>query len=567
MQVMARETKIGLVLVLVLVSVFGALLYKRIKHPNEAIAAIYAAAKGGGDKTADPSQAPPKSDETAKEQPLLAAIPAKGTGPDADELALLDEFGSKPPAPNRTPIGDQAVAPKPNLPTMVDDSLDENPFADLEQKPEPKLDKGPSVSLAKATAATVDPFADDEPANTKSTEPRKPTTGNPVAELADLAMEGDPLSEPASISTPAAVAPTTDLARNPEPKPTPTLARQTPANDTFVDDEFPTEAASPRPVARGQTVAGADGVEMVFPSDDEPQEKMAARPPAKLEENFDELPELDVTQFSEVKGAAPKQGRETETRSPEPEFNGPIATTGTSTRSTGTSLGFGDDAESGEPQFAEPEPVRPSMIGMRSAGIAQTPQLRDDEIAADEEFAITQSFDEVTPVKGGGRKTAEPTAITTSSYVVQQSDNYWSISRRRYGNGRYHQALALHNKAIVPDPQSMRPGVRISTPPATELESLFPEAFPKLAAAQTPKNAGEAAEAGFFVDEEGNPMYRVGPSDTLSKIAQIHLGRSSRWVQLFELNKDRLKNEKELALGTVLKLPPDANQVRVMGKR
>ncbi len=564
---MARETKIGLVLVLVLVSVFGALLYKRIKHPNEAIAAIYATAKGGGDKTEDPSQVPPKSDETAKEQPQLAAIPAKGTGPDADELALLDEFGSKPPAPNRAPIGDQAVTTKPKLPTMVDDSLDEHPFADLEQKPEPKPEKAPSASLAKSTVATGDPFPDNEPSNTKSDESRKQTTGNRAAELADLKMEEDPLSEPASIGSSAAVAPTTDLATSKELKPASSIPPQSPANDTFVDDEFPMEPASPRLVAQGQAASGANEVEMVFPNESEPQEKLASRPPAKLEENFDELPELDVTQFSEVKGVAPKQRRETETRSSEPEFNGPIATTGTSTRSTDTSLGFGDDTESSEPQFAEPEPVRPSMSGMRSAGIAQTPQLRDDEIAADEEFAITQNFDEVTPVNGGGLKTAEPTAITTSSYVVQQSDNYWSISRRRYGNGRYHQALALHNKAIVPDPQSMRPGVRISTPPAAELESLFPEAFPKLAAAQTSKNAGEAAEAGFFVDEEGNPMYRVGPSDTLSKIAQIHLGRSSRWVQLFELNKDRLKNEKDLALGTVLKLPPDANQVRVMGKR
>jgi nucleoid-associated protein YgaU len=564
---MARETKIGLVLVLVLVSVFGALLYKRIKHPNEAIAAIYAVAKGGVDKAEDPSQVPTQSDEIPKEQPQLATIPAMGMGPDANELALLDEFGSKPPAPNRAPIGDQAVTTKPKLPTMVDDSLDENPFADLEQKPEPTPAKSPSTALAKTTAAPIDPFADEEQVNVKSAEPRKPTTGNRVAELADLAMEEEPLSGPALNNTPAGVASTTKLATSTEPQSVPPLAKQTPATDTFADDEFPTEPASPRLVAQGQAATEPNEVEMAFPSDDEPQGKLAARPPAKLEENFDDLPGIDVTELSAVKGVASKELRETETRSAEPDFNGSIATTGTSARSTSPTLGFGIDNESGEPQFAEPEPVRPSMSGMKSAGIAQTPQLRDEEIAADEEFAITQSFEEVKPINSGGLKTAEPTAITTNTYVVQQSDNYWSISRRRYGNGRYHRALALHNRAIVPDPQSMRPGVRISTPPAAELESLFPEAFPQLAAAQPVKDGGEAAATGFFVDEEGNPMYRVGPNDTLSKIAQIHLGRSSRWVQLFELNKDRLKNEKDLALGVVLKLPPDANQVRVMGKR
>ena len=60
-------------------------------------------------------------------------------------------------------------------------------------------------------------------------------------------------------------------------------------------------------------------------------------------------------------------------------------------------------------------------------------------------------------------------------------------------------------------------------------------------------------------------MYRVGGDDTLTEIAKSHLGRSSRWVQILEMNRNVLQDGNSLKIGTVLKLPADASRVQVVG--
>lgn len=184
----------------------------------------------------------------------------------------------------------------------------------------------------------------------------------------------------------------------------------------------------------------------------------------------------------------------------------------------------------------------------------------------------------------GTRQSARP-LIAGDSYQVEPNDNYWSISRKKYGTGRYFMALAQHNSKLITDPRRMRPGVTISTPAAEELERAYSQLIPKpaptnpvqTASASTatsgfgtgkysvaPTEQGES-EAGFFMAKDGAPMYCIGEEDTLSGIAQRHLGRSSRWVQILELNRDVLTDGNTLKIGTVLRLPADASQVDVVG--
>ena len=49
--------------------------------------------------------------------------------------------------------------------------------------------------------------------------------------------------------------------------------------------------------------------------------------------------------------------------------------------------------------------------------------------------------------------------------------------------------------------------------------------------------------------------YTVQPGDTLSKIAQRYLDKANRYPEIFELNKDVLKNPDLIHPGQVLKLP------------
>ncbi len=59
-------------------------------------------------------------------------------------------------------------------------------------------------------------------------------------------------------------------------------------------------------------------------------------------------------------------------------------------------------------------------------------------------------------------------------------------------------------------------------------------------------------------------MYRVGSDDTLTGIAQRHLGRASRWTEIYDQNRDVLKTPNDLTLGTVIRLPDDASRLSLV---
>lgn len=151
-----------------------------------------------------------------------------------------------------------------------------------------------------------------------------------------------------------------------------------------------------------------------------------------------------------------------------------------------------------------------------------------------------------------------PVAETPSDdvYQVQNGDNYWTISRRFYGSARFFSALAEYNKQRIPDPAKMRPGMYVLVPQMEVLHQNYPQLT-----GGGPRDPSDGMPPGFFIDEQGQPCYRIGKGDTLGHIAQTHLGRSSRWVQIYGLNRDKIPDGKTLKIGSVLRLPADAAQV------
>ncbi len=144
-------------------------------------------------------------------------------------------------------------------------------------------------------------------------------------------------------------------------------------------------------------------------------------------------------------------------------------------------------------------------------------------------------------------------------HVVRPRDTYWKISQTVYGTPRYYAGLARYNRHRIPQPQHMRRGMKVLVPEPEVLVAHYPDLYP---ASKTDQNANSP---GFFADAAGRPAYRVGRKDTLTGIAQRHLGRSSRWIQIYHMNRDRLPNPNGLKVGTVLRLPIDASQVRLVG--
>lgn len=150
-------------------------------------------------------------------------------------------------------------------------------------------------------------------------------------------------------------------------------------------------------------------------------------------------------------------------------------------------------------------------------------------------------------------KNSGSSSVSEKVHSVRSGDSYWTISRQYYGTARYFQALSAYNKTRVRNPRQMRPGMKVLVPSRELLESRFASLVPLLAG-----GVGTTRTIGFQVDANGHPIYAVGADDTLTGIARAHLGRRSRWVQIYRMNRDQLPSPHKLKLGMILRMPADA---------
>ncbi len=148
----------------------------------------------------------------------------------------------------------------------------------------------------------------------------------------------------------------------------------------------------------------------------------------------------------------------------------------------------------------------------------------------------------------------------TRVYTVKPDESYWSISKTVYGSIRYFQALEQHNRSRISSAKKLRPGMKVLVPEEKFLLASYSKLIPGAQKASGSPQSEQVAQ-GLYFTPSGHPMFRVGPEDTLSDIAHKHLGRTTRWVEIYNLNKDRVKTPDRLKIGTVLRLPADASRI------
>lgn len=160
---------------------------------------------------------------------------------------------------------------------------------------------------------------------------------------------------------------------------------------------------------------------------------------------------------------------------------------------------------------------------------------------------------------GAGQPLAQPKQDDV--HEVKSGENYWTISRQYYGSARFFSSLAEYNRHRIADPNKMRPGMYVLVP---DLEILH-QRYPKLTGGGPEAEAARVAanRPGFFLDQNSRPAYRVAKGDTLTEIAQKHLGRSTGWTEIYRLNRAQIPDPNNLKLGTVLQLPAEASQVSI----
>ena len=157
---------------------------------------------------------------------------------------------------------------------------------------------------------------------------------------------------------------------------------------------------------------------------------------------------------------------------------------------------------------------------------------------------------------------ATPQSITAGPradgrYEVQPNDSYWQISKRVYGNGAYFKALAEHNLKDHPVADRLRVGDAISTPSLAELVDDYPDFCPSPERRKTlEKRSRVAAVSSQYA---GGSTYAVQNGDTLYDIARYELGDASRWVEIYELNRNVIQGDFDyLTPGMKLVMPREA---------
>ncbi|TWU09489.1 LysM domain/BON superfamily protein [Symmachiella macrocystis] len=325
------------------------------------------------------------------------------------------------------------------------------------------------------------------------------------------------------------------------------------------------------------------------------------------EELGGQLEEMTETEFGEPQPTDPRVG----------EFQNVTRHTG---QASSTTIVQRTDESPLEPEqsFENPTPAQDRVNGYHAVSSYQNEIESTNRAAAPDQFTVDETgFDEqgyvgstdvASPIAQDNqtygfdqRQQVEETFDTPvphngPSYVVESNDSFWSIARQTYGDPKYFQALAKYNERTIPNPKAMRPGIEIATPAAAELEQLYPDLLGNVEqvarhvpAVETPIASGDfldseefrgrvgygtgetisraAADAsGYSIARDGRPQYRVSSGDNLGTIARRHLGKASRWEEIYRLNQDRLADPNRLKIGTVLRLPDDARQEAVVNR-
>ncbi len=177
-----------------------------------------------------------------------------------------------------------------------------------------------------------------------------------------------------------------------------------------------------------------------------------------------------------------------------------------------------------------PAPVLPP-----SPGVALPPRRAD----------VSRAEDTSTRVRDAARPKPEPTR-----YTVQESDTLTYLARQQYGDGKYWTKIRDANPGINAD--HLLVGQVLLIPPKDEVTGVKPAATP----------SGKEASAAEASKTDNKPTtrpaaktYVVTSGDTLTSIARSLLGDGSRWREIYDLNKDKIKNPDNLLEGAELKIP------------
>ncbi len=189
----------------------------------------------------------------------------------------------------------------------------------------------------------------------------------------------------------------------------------------------------------------------------------------------------------------------------------------------------------------------PGAANHAVAGSTRQSAVQDPQYQQQYQRASDLSYDD--PLESG----REQQRISPGKYNVGPNDNYWTISARVYGTGKYFKSLFEHNRHRYPDADNLHVGDKLDVPEVAKLEELYPDLCPKRRRGAVQARAYTVSTGG-----RGGNVYVVEDGDTLFNIARQELGKAARWAEIYALNRDILGDDIDfVSPGMELVLPDD----------
>ncbi len=202
------------------------------------------------------------------------------------------------------------------------------------------------------------------------------------------------------------------------------------------------------------------------------------------------------------------------------------------------------------PSYASPSYAAPSYTGPS----AQSPP--GSPLSSSPSYTTPSGLGQAAAVPASRGPAGENLRSADGTYEVRPNDSYWTISQRLYGTGAFFKALAQHNRLKHPHADRLRVGDTILAPTEEELTDWYPDLCPRPEHREAmERRATAASTSGGYA---GGRVYVVEQGDTLFDIARYELGRASRWVDIYQLNRQQLGPSFDyLTPGMRLVLPED----------
>lgn len=162
----------------------------------------------------------------------------------------------------------------------------------------------------------------------------------------------------------------------------------------------------------------------------------------------------------------------------------------------------------------------------------------------------------------GGKKEPEPDVTVSPSQVLREAGIDPSGIRFGFGgNGRVtisgtvadenERSRIVEIVAGIDGVNGINDEMNIAPPKVEPVEIPAAEPEPRFGSVDAPGGAGQV-EGGSGA---GQKTYTVQPGDTLWKISEEHLGAGSKYMEIFEANRDLLDDPNKIFPGQELVIP------------